>query len=295
MQYRLDRKLRGEREFTLGELTSKYETSIALDQGDPTGLYVFNMVLSSTNGLYTGQSVISSVTTVGVMRVSSALTNTVTVAPWLSMSVDSTNEIDVAVSDVVNPNGLSSGDMIVAYDSAEKQYCGWTHDSGTSWKALTTVTKDGISISEAATTQMSPGYAFWLVRSAPTPYFYLVGRYTGGGFAAEIAGGTTANPGATLVANPTMCDIKVNDIDWQGKPLANDKITIPREGVAPLDLTWRNGAWGYTDRRYDPEKDKLVNVRVTDITIPAGTGFWYIRRDEGFTIVWPLVWPEATE
>ena len=295
IRYRLDRKLRGESEFTIGELTDKYETNVPLGPGDPTGLYVFNMVLVPTNVLDTGTSVLASVATVGVVRVSSPLTNTVTVAPWMSMSRDvATNEV-IAVADVVNPNGLSSGDMIVAYDSAENEYCGWTRDSGTSWKSMATVTKDGITISEADTTQMSPGYAFWLVRSAPTPYFYLVGRYTGGGFAAEIAGGTTADPAATLIANPTMCDIKVNDIDWQGKPLANDKITIPREGVAPLDLTWRNGAWGYTDRRYDPEKDKLVNVRVTDVTIPAGTGFWYIRRDEGFTIVWPLVWPDATE
>ena len=295
VQYRLDRKLRGEQEFTLGELTSKYETSIALDQGDPTGLYVFNMVLSSTNGLYTGQSVISSVTTVGVMRVSSALTNTVTVAPWLSMSVDSTNEIDVAVSDVVNPNGLSSGDMIVAYDSSEKEYCGWTHESGTSWKALTTVTKDGISISEAETTQMSPGYAFWLVRSAPTPYFYLVGRYTGGGFAAEISGGTASAPVSTLVANPTMCDVAINDIDWQGMPIEGDTIVIPNEGAAPYSLLWRNGAWSYTLRERDPVTGKVKTKRVTDIVVPAGTGFWYTRRGEGFSITWPTSWPETTE
>ena len=185
--------------------------------------------------------------------------------------------------------------MIVAYDSSENEYCGWTHDSGTSWKALATVTKDGISISEAATTQMSPGYAFWLVRSAPTPYFYLVGRYTGGGFANEISGGTTSAPVSTLVANPTMCDVAINDIDWQGKPLSTDTIVIPGEGVAPLSLTWRNGAWGYTERVYDPDKGKIVTTRKTDSVIPAGTGFWYTRRGEGFSITWPLVWPEVTE
>jgi hypothetical protein len=299
VQYRLDRKLRGESEFTKGPLTGKYETNIPLATDDPafdpTGLYVFNLVFSPTNELLMGESVIPSVATVGVLRVSSALTNTVTTAPWHSMSVDSTNKVNVLVSDVVNPNGLSAGDMIVAYDSAENEFCGWRRDSGTSWKALTTVTKDGISISEAATTQMSPGYAFWLVRSAPTPNFYLVGRYTGCGYAAEIVGGSVADPGATLVANPTMGDVAINDIDWQGKPLANDTITVPREDLAPLTLTWRSGKWGYTDRRYDPENDKIVSTRVTDVTIPAGTGFWYTRRGESFTITWPLAWPEATE
>ena len=63
----------------------------------------------------------------------------------------------------------------------------------------------------------APGDAFWLARSKPTGNFYLVGRYTGCGYAAEIVGGTTTEPGATLVANPTLGDVAINAIDW---PLA---------------------------------------------------------------------------
>ena len=295
IRYRLDRKLRGESAFTQGELTDKYETNVPLGPHDPTGLYVFNMVLVPTNALDNGQSVLASVATVGVVRVSSPLTNTVTVAPWMSMATDvATNEM-VAVSDVVNPNGLSAGDMIVAYDNATGKYNGWSYDSGSAWKAFASVTLDGVEVKEAETTQFAPGDAFWLARSKPTGNFYLVGRYTGCGYAAEIVGGTTAEPGATLVANPTLGDVAINDIDWQGKPLANDTITVPREGLAPLTLTWRKGAWGYTDSRYDPQKGRIVSTRVTDVTIPAGTGFWYTRRGEGFTITWPLAWPDVAQ
>ena len=300
VRYRVDRKLRGESEFTQGELSDKYDYNVPLGPHDPTGLYLFNMVLVPTNELDTGIAVLSSVATVGVMRVSSPLTNTVTVAPWMSMAKEEERNENISVSDAVNPNGLSRDDMILAYTGSNDFYNAWTHDSGTAWKALATVSTKGVSIAEAETTQFAPGSAFWLARSNPTTgsstnHFYLVGRYTGGEYASEIAGGTTTNPKATLIANPTMCDIKVNDIDWLGKPLANDKITIPREGVAPLDLTWRNGAWSYTYRTYDPRTDRTIAVRVTDVTIPAGTGFWYVRRGEGFTIAWPRVWPDAAQ
>ncbi len=300
IRYRLDSKLRrrNDTDFVPGEVTDKYETNVPLGPEDPTGLYVFNIVLVPTNALDTGTAVLASVATVGVLRVSSPLTNTVTVAPWMSMAKDEAINTDISVSDVVNPNGLSASDMIVAYDAAENEYCGWRRDSGTSWKALTTVTQDGISISEAETTQMTPGYAFWLIRANPgsasaTNHFYLVGRYTGGEYASEIAGGTTASPTATLIANPTLGDVAINDIDWQGKPGTTDTITVPREGLAPFTLTWRSGAWGYSHAVYDPAKGRIVPTRVTDVTIPAGTGFWYTRRGEGFIIAWPRVWPDA--
>ena len=122
VQYRLDKKLRRDlakdafaaASFEIGELTGKYETNIPLAPDDPTGLYVFNIVFSPTNTELTGSSVIASCATIGVLRVSSALTNTVTVAPWMSMSVDSTNKIEMSVADVVNPFSIGGGDAIHA-------------------------------------------------------------------------------------------------------------------------------------------------------------------------------------
>ncbi|MBQ8112630.1 MAG: Sua5/YciO/YrdC/YwlC family protein, partial [Kiritimatiellae bacterium] len=70
--FRLDRKLRGESGFTPGEVTDKYETNVPLGPHDPTGLYVFNIVLSPADPLLSGSAVLSSVATVGVLRVTSA-------------------------------------------------------------------------------------------------------------------------------------------------------------------------------------------------------------------------------
>jgi hypothetical protein len=119
VHYRLDRKLKGESAFTKGELSDKYEMNVPLGPGDPTGLYVFNIVLTPTNNATTGEamygggeSVMASAATVGVIRVSSAMTNTVTTAPWKSLTVGTEEALDMSVSDVINPNsGMSAGDM----------------------------------------------------------------------------------------------------------------------------------------------------------------------------------------
>ena len=298
VQYRLDKKLRSERskaefaaaDFDEGELTGKYELNIPLDQGDPTGLYVFNLVFTPTNELYTGQSVISSVTTIGVLRVSCALTNAVTVAPWLSMSVDSTNEIEVAVTDVVNPNSIGAQDSIRAYEVTPEAvtYREWNRQEDGGWDAPRTVTTRGVSQSAAETASFAPGKAFWLVRKAPGPYVYLIGRYTGEDYFFDLQGGATNAPGATLVANPTFFDVDLNDlvfVDGAGNatsPAAGDRISFL--DIAGMQTFYSrdstNTSWGRTV--YEKVGSRWRPKWVEDGTVPSGTGFWYYRStDEG--------------
>ena len=298
VQYRLDKKLRGTRTkgefaaagFEIGELTGKYELNIPLDQGDPTGLYVFNLVFTPTNELYTGQSVISSVTTIGVLRVSCALTNAVTVAPWLSMSVDSTNEIEVAVTDVVNPNSIGAQDSIRAYEVTPEAvtYREWNRQEDGGWDAPRTVTTRGVSQSAAETASFAPGKAFWLVRKAPGPNIYLIGRYTGEDYFCDLQGGTTNAPVATLVANPTFFDIDLNDlvfVDGAGNttsPAAGDRISFL--DIAGMQTFYSrdstNTSWGRTV--YEKVGSRWRPKWVEDGTVPSGTGFWYYRStDEG--------------
>ena len=294
VQYRLDKKLRGSRSksefeaasFEIGELTGKYETNIPLGPEDPTGLYVFNMVFSPTNTELTGQSVIASCTTIGVLRVSSALTNTVTVAPWLSMSVDSTNEIEVAVTDVVNPFSIGGGDSIHAYVTSNSTFRVWERKDDGDWNAPATVTTRGVSESTADASTFEPGKAFWLVRNAPGSYINLVGRYTGEDYVVELEGGTAEAPGHTLVANPTMFDIDLNDlvfVDDEGNaatPAEGDRITT--RNLAGLETTYQlhkdTGRWGRN-------VSKKVNGRIRPVwtdggTVSAGTGFWDTRTAE---------------
>ena len=288
VQYRLDKKLRGNlsksefaaAEFVQGELNGKYETNIPLDQGDPTGLYVFNLVFSPTNELLSGHSVISSVATIGVLRVSCALTNAVTVAPWLSMSVDSTNEVEVAVSDVVNPNSVGSKDMILSYDPASGDFSSW-ESAGGDWNPVQILSTRGVSQSTAETTTFAPGKAFWFVRNAPGDYIYLVGRYTGDDYVTEIAGGTEQAPVSSLVANPTFFDIDLNDlkfIDGEGNaaaPAAGDRIVT--QNLAGLQTIYyrKNGEWGRNISTVSNGRPRPTWQKGG--TIPSGTGFWYTR------------------
>ena len=291
-QYRLDRKLKGESEFTLGELTGKYETNIPLATDDPdfdpTGLYVFNIIFSPTNETLTGQSVISSATTVGVLRVSSALTNVVTVAPWLSASVDSTNEVEVTVKDVVNPFFIGGGDAIHSYVTSNGTFNVWERKGDGGWKNLVTVTTEGVSeYPSADVATLEQGKAFWLVRNAPGPYIYLVGRYTGADYETELEGGTINAPGYTLIANPTMDDVDLNElvlVDGEGNaatPAAGDRITV-LDMAGMQTIYFRNTAntkWGCNVRK--KVKGVMRTVWTEGGTIPSGTGFWYMRTDEG--------------
>ena len=253
------------------------------EDNDSTGLYVFNMVLVPTNTLDEGTAVLASCTTVGVMRVACSNANTVAAAPWKSMSVDTVETRDISVGEVVNQNGLSIDDMIVAYNAASKNFSGWANEGESGWKELATVTKSGVSFVDAETAQMPRGNAFWLVRSAPSKYFYLIGRYTGEDYVVELQGGSKAEPGYTLVANPTMCDVDLNDlkfVDGEGnpaEPAVGDSIIV--QDAAGLQTRYyrdsKNEKWGRT-------KTVRVGRRTTKEwqeggNIPSGTGFWYNR------------------
>ena len=292
VSYRLDRKLRGTMgpsefaaaDFVQGEPSEKYEMNVPLGPGDPTGLYVFNIVLSPTNALDSGSSVLASVATVGVLRVSSAITNTVTTTPWLSMSTDSTNETEVAVADVVNPNCIGGGDEIHCYVTSNSTFRVWERNRDGGWNSPKTVTTKGVYQSAAEQTTFEPGKAFWLVRNAPGDYIYLIGRYTGADYETEIAGGTAEEPSHTLVANPTMFDIDLNDlvfVDGEGNaatPAAGDRIVTQNLAGVQTVYSPREGQWGR-------EIGRKVNGRIKKVwtpggTIPSGTGFWYTRTSE---------------
>ena len=295
--FRLDRKLKGESEFTKGELSDKYEMSVPLGPGDPTGLYVFNIVLTPTNNAATGEAmygggeaVLTSIATVGVIRASSALTNTVTVAPWRSMTIGTEEIVDVSVSDVVNPNsGIADDDMILSYNAVTSNFNVWAKSSakGDEWKPLTTVTKNGISVEAAESSSFAPGKAFWLVRNAPGDYIYLVGRYTGQDYVFDLAGGTAAAPGFTLVANPTMYDIDLNDlvfVDGEGnaaEPALGDRI-VTQDIAGKQTIYFRHGTTGKWGRNV-PTKvgNRTKQVWTEGGAIPSGTGFWYNRTAAG--------------
>ena len=290
IRYRLDRKLKGETEFTLGELSDKYEMTVPLgfeDGNDSTGLYVFNMVLVSTNETAetgAGEAVLASCATVGVMRVSSTNMNTVTAVPWYSMSVDTETPTNIVANDVVNQNGISTDDMILAYKAASGKFNAWSNGGESGWKALATVSTNGVDVIDADDAQFPRGNAFWLVRSNPSAkYYYLIGRYTGDNYEVELAGGSKEEPGYTLVANPTMHDVDLNDlkfVDGEGNPAEpslDDRIVVlDASGVQTIYFLHKTKKkWG----RNVPTKvgNRTKQIWTEGGAIPSGTGFWYNR------------------
>ncbi len=287
--FRLERKLKGEDNWTVVEQSDKYEINVPLGPDDPTGLYVFNIVLAPPNDEATdepmyggGESVMASIATVGVIRVSSAMTNTLTVAPWNSQTVGTEAALDVSVSDVANPNsGISGGDMILAYDAESQDFNAWARSQtkADEWNALLALR--GVSVAEAATNRFAPGQAFWLVRSAPGDYIYLIGRYTGDQYSAAITGGTGEDPGFTMVANPTMADVALNDLVFEaGSPAAGDRIVV--QDAAGFQRAYvRNAANSEWGRHVSAKSgDAVTQTWDNDDTVPSGTGFWYVRTDD---------------
>ena len=286
IKYRLDRKLVGESEFTQGALTDKYETNVPLGPGDPSGLYVFNMVLTPTNG--PGQSVLSSVTTAGVLRVTSSLTNTVTAVPWASMTTDSAESTPVSVAETVNPNGLSAGDEILAYDAASGVFRAWTRAADNAWKPVTTVTPTLVTSEEADAASFARGDAFWLVRSDSSGPFFLVGRHADGACATPIAPGSAAAPASTLCANPTGKAISFKDLVFNGEIGADDTIVVTADDGIPSVYVWNasKNAWGYWHKTLVGRR--IQSTWVEDGSVSPGMGFWYVRRSSGaLSITWP--------
>ena len=288
VRYRTEKKLRGESDFSLLAEDDHYEMNIPLGPYDPTGLYRFSMVLTPTNTAYQGESVLASASTVGVIRVSSVLTNIVTAVPWKSLTLDTEEEFDVTAADVVNPNGITEGDRILYFNNASGDFTEWNHTNSL-WDAATTVSTRGVTESPADTTRLASSNAFWLVRGEPgavgaTNYVYLVGRYTGESYEFPLAGGTEESPGCTLVANPTMYDVGLNDLVFVDG-VGNAATPHPGDCIVVMDIAGVNNTY-YRDTAnttWGREVVTIVKGRPkksfeTNVTIPSSTGFWYYRK-----------------
>ncbi len=301
--YRLDTKLKGKTDFTKGEETDDYDMNVPLDGDDPTGLYIFNIILRSnitneqTKALYEGNAIIASCSTVGVMRVSSKLKNTILATPWYDITTAYQTNVNVRARNAVNPNGIADGDTILAYNAAGGNFdgCERKKSAEKKWASLTTVTVEG-------TKEMDPdsrfelGKAFWLVRGTPTNTvngvvtnvpIYLIGRYSAESYTNVISGakisGSTTNAVPSLCANPLPNGVNLNDIVFVGTIGDKDTIEIPNGSGVPLVCKRGTGKknagkWGYDTKVKSGWAYK--NKFVTDVTIPSGTGFWYIRRTE---------------
>ena len=229
---------------------------------------------------------IPSTNIVGVLEVASTLTNTLTAVPWVALAEDPARADGrpVTVSNYVHTSHLQNEDSVQVADKGHI-YRKWDWDKhGKKWSGAITVTKNAVlAESPAEEHPISRDSAVWVTRKDPAAKpFFLIGQYSNAPVSLEIAGGSADAPVCTLVPNPTMAAVNVNTAyKWNGKPVVGDIIRIPNENKAPLVLRWNGSEWG----RY--VNSGRYSVWKNDATIPAGTGAWYMRCAESFSVELP--------
>ena len=268
----------------VGEVMNKPEFSVELIGEDGksknasgfyrvTTLIVPNDTLSVTNE-------IPSTNIIGVLEVASSFTNTMAAVPWVALSREATtlSGEPVTVSEYLHTKQLKNDDLIRVANNGNV-YQGWSWNAqDNKWEGLTTATsREVVDPVEPETHTLSRNAATWVTRSDPTGKpFFIIGQYSPDDITLTVAAGSERNPVCTLIPNPSLKSVKINeDYDWGDKPHEYDQIRIINEKEAPIQLFRHNGKWfGW----FVDENNR--SYLTDDISIPAGHGFWYHRCGE---------------
>jgi hypothetical protein len=230
---------------------------------------------------------IPSTNIVGVLEVASTLTNTLAAVPWTKMGTDPavSEDSQIRVSDYVHTEHLGDDDAVQVADAGHIYRKWHWNKKDKKWGSAITVSRSGAEKApDAKEHGLSRTSAVWVERNDPAAKpFFLVGQYSSADLTLTIEGGSAESMVCTLVPNPSLKDVKVNDYKWKDMPISGNKgdvIRIPNEKKVPHNLTWNEETktWG---RWFNQQwKD--------DAVIPAGTGFWYMRRGEAFEVALPV-------
>ena len=250
-----------------------------------TTLIVPNDTLSVTNE-------IPSTNIIGVLEVASSFTNTMAAVPWVALSREATtlSSEPLTVSNYLHTKQLENNDLVrVANNGHVYQGWSWNFEEN-KWEGLITATaREVVSPHDPETHQLLRNNVTWVTRSSPTNKpFFIIGQYSPDDITLTIAAGAERAPVCTLVPNPSLKTVKINeDYDWGDKPNEYDQIRIINEKEAPIQLFRHNGKWfGW----FVDENNR--SYLTDDISIPAGHGFWYHRcGDSSFEITLPISKP----
>ena len=250
-----------------------------------TTLIVPNDTLSVTNE-------IPSTNIIGVLEVKSSFTNTMAAVPFVALSREATtlSSEPLTVSKYLHTKQLENDDWVrVANNGHVYQGWSWNSDSR-KWEGITTATaREVVSPQNPETHQLARNTTTWVTRSKPTEKpFFIIGQYSPDDITLTIAAGSERAPVCTLVPNPSLKTVKINeDYDWGYKPHKDDQIRIINEKEAPIQLFRHNGKWfGW----FVDENNR--SYLTDDISIPAGHGFWYHRcGDSSFELTLPTSKP----
>lgn len=280
----------------VGEVMNKPEFSVELTDEDGksknasgfyrvTTLIVPNDTLSVTNE-------IPSTNIIGVLEVASSFTNTMAAVPWVALSREATtlSSEPLTISKYLHTKQLEDNDFVRVANNGHV-YQGWSWNSDSKkWEGLPTATaREVVSPQDPESHQLSRDNVTWVTRSSPTDKpFFIIGQYSPDDITLTIAAGAERAPVCTLVPNPSLKPVKINeDYDWGDKPHEYDQIRIINEKEAPIQLFRHQGKWfGW----FVDENNR--SYLTDDISIPAGHGFWYHRcGDSSFELTLPTSKP----
>jgi len=236
------------------------------------------------------------------VRVTANSTNVLIAVPWTAYTKDGSESEPLPITKLVRAENLDDGDMLMSVKHGNT-YESWMlrkDEAGVgTWQAAVSVQESGAKssakggksyISSTPANAQLPverGIGLWLLRQVPKDEkgswkpFYLYGQYAKGSAKVSIEG-VSSDAEAVMVANPVCTRaLSLNgDITWSNVA-AGDTLSIPNGSDA-----WDLCIWDANKGQWYVSKTERVGrgVKTTRnyaLTIPAGHGFWYIRRAKG--------------
>lgn len=246
-----------------------------------------------------------SINTFAVNQVHSSSSNTIVCVPWTGYATNVSPSL--AVNKLVNSMGLSVGDQMLVYRDNDSYYA-WElaeEDGKPVWDPMQVVTRFQPPTAGGTTNLQDRGTGVWIVRKNANTCMYVHGQYATNATSVTIAGGSREAPSCGLLASPDpLVAVNVNELitpkTVSGTISTNDWLSIPADSTGSRRLYWdaSDEKW-YCPREVTSTiiwkgKEKKVSETVSEktglwVTVPAGLGFWYVRREAGdITINFPV-------
>lgn len=220
----------------------------------------------------------------GLMNVPSSAANTLISVPWVTVGGSADT---MKVANLVKTDTLSAGDELYYYDNGT--YYRWLLADGVWTPTATTKSENGRSITVSAPDAdyaIARGRGLFLVRQDTSKEIWLYGQYSTSAVSVEVLQGTAATPAYTMIANPNTAGYGLNAHNVEGAE--GDVISIPGDATV---YTYKGDSWGFEQptgakKTIRGKEVDVVAWAAAEVTIPAGTGAWYISKGGNPTIAW---------
>ena len=198
---------------------------------------------------------------VGVTKVTTTNVNTVVAVSYTKLA-DGTA---IPVGQLVKAKNLPSGTQLYTY--VDGQYAAFVrNNAGTGWDAGTG--------NNTPPETLANGSAIWIVLPEPPAVsqdIYIYGKY-------EASVSQTVSAGANLLANPLQTSATLNV-----EPVKGDIIQIPNDNGVTDQYMW-------TQKKSEAAPSWHKNNVIAELpAIPAGVGFWYVRKSGSANVSWTAV------